>query len=91
MGDLWLEDVCNVTLENSWRVSLAHGEHCESEGAKRGIESSHISGVLMELTLVEGDIEVKGSVDRSPGEVFSDNIYIWRHSGIVNCNCIEGF
>ena len=45
----------------------------------------------MELMLVEGNIEVEGSVDRSPSEVFGDNVCIWRHSGVADCDCIEGF
>lgn len=89
MGDLWSENVCDVALENGWRVSPAHGEYCKTEGAEGGVKGSHIAGVLVELTLVKGDVEIEGSVDRSSGEVFGDNVGVWRHSGVANCDCIE--
>jgi len=43
----------------------------------------------MELVLVEKNIEVKGSVDRSSGKVFCDNISIWRHSSVADCNSVQ--
>ena len=87
--DLWVKDMGNVSLENSQRVSPTHGKYCEMEGAERSVIGSHVSGVLVELTLVKGNIEVESSVDKSSGEVFGNNVSIWRHSSVADCNSIQ--
>ena len=44
----------------------------------------------MKLPLVERDVEVESGVDRSCGEIFSNNIGVRRHSGVADSNCVQG-
>jgi hypothetical protein len=89
MRNLWTKNVGDVALKNSRRVCPTHRQNCESKRAKRSIESRQISRVRMELSLIEGDVEIQGRINRSTSEVLSDDIGVRRHSSVLNCHCIQ--
>ena len=41
--DLWLEDVCDVVVEDRDRICPSHGQGDESVGAERGLERGEVA------------------------------------------------
>ena len=81
--------VGDVALEHSGGVRPSHGEYGEVECAERGVEHGHVARCWVKLALVEGDIEVEGGIDRSPSEIFSDDVGVGGHRSVLDGDCVQ--
>ena len=89
MRDLGSKDVGDIALEHSGGVRPSHGEYGEAERAERGVERGHVARRWVKLALVEGNVEVKGGIDGSSSEIFSDDVGVGRHRGVLDSDCVQ--
>jgi hypothetical protein len=89
--DFGTEDMGDISLEYGGGISPAHRKDSESERSKRGVERGHVARSRMKLSLIKGDIKIKGGVDRTTSEVFRDHVGVRRHSSVLDSNSVERF
>ena len=89
MQDLGSKDVGDIALEHSGGVHPSHGEYGEAECTERGVEHGHVMRCWMKLALVKGNVEVEGGIDRSSSEIFSDDVGVGRHRGVLDSDCVQ--
>ena len=91
LGNLRLEDVCYVVMEDGDSISPTHREFGETEGTVWGLESCVVVGGFGESAFIVSDIQVEHSSTGMTCELLGDLFSEGSDTGVLYRDGIERF